>query len=305
MAMEEILDSVRRIVHKWVNTITPVTQNIAIGNTSIIVYNTRRFQPGDEVMLKDANVYETGLSIKSIDSDTEITLDSAILNNWTVAQNTQLVKTINEQFVQAVYLGDPEVIPRFPAVTVNGLSRSSEWMTLESTKERYEIEIGVYVLESTLEAGYRFLMQMTDVIQKGLKQNIVPLVEDYEIVSLTNDISVGDVNISLNVESDIFNYYRQLIIEDEYNTQEVWVDQVYIDNPSGETRVHLADPVCFNLSASDTSVIIPRRFVFNSWPSQIEYGKIHKGSLLKASSIKWFAEEAEIQFFRRWESKLK
>jgi hypothetical protein len=61
----------------------------------------------------------------------------------------------------------------------------------------------------------------------------------------------------------------------------------------------------FDFKASDTSIIIPHRFIFNSWPATIEYGKIHKGELLKASVIRWFAEEEEVQYLRKGEMKLR
>jgi hypothetical protein len=50
---------------------------------------------------------------------------------------------------------------------------------------------------------------------------------------------------------------------------------------------------------------VPTRHVFNSWPSDIQYGSIHKGELLKAAKISWFAEEEEQQFLRDEEPKLR
>ena len=72
MAIEQVLDSVRRIIHKWVDTTSPIKANVDIGDTQISVDNTIRFQVNDEVMLKNGSVYETGLTIKSIDSDTTL-----------------------------------------------------------------------------------------------------------------------------------------------------------------------------------------------------------------------------------------
>ena len=305
MAMEDVLDGVRRIVHKWVDTSSPLISDMAVGDSVIPTRASRRFQVNDQVMLRDASVYETGLIIESIDDDTnKITLDSSVLNNWTVSQNTQLIKTINEQFVQGIYIGDPDVIPRYPAITVNGVSRSSEWLTIESTKERYEIEIGVFIQESTHESGYRFLLNITDVIQKGLKRNIIPLINDYDIIPLVEDISEGDVTITIG-DAEKVQDYKRIMIEDEDNFQENWILNVYASgNPSYGTVVHLADPMCCSYKAGETSIVVPKRFIYNSWPATIEYGKIHKGELLKAAVIRWFAEEEEMQFLRRGEHQL-
>lgn len=300
MAMEEVLDGVRRIVHKWVNTVTRLTANAAVGDTQLTVRSTRRFQIGDEVMLHDATIYETGLSVVQVIDDTTIVLASPILNNWTVGQNSVLQKTINEQFIQGIYIGDPDVIPMYPAITINGISRASEWMTIESTKERYELEISVFVREATHEAGYRFLMALTDTIQLGLKRNIWPLAYDYDVLSLSENIVAGDHNIRLNNRDQLYGW-RRIIIEDETESQENWIDRIYTEDT---VSVHLVDAVCSSFSTANTSIVVPHRFLYNSWPADIDYGKIHKGELLRASVIHWFAEEEESQFLRRTEQQL-
>lgn len=306
MAMEEILDSVRRIVHKWVNTTSRVRENVTRGDLTVCVKNARRFSVGDAVMLKNSTVYETGLVVSEVDNTGGIvTFTTPVLNDWTVAENTVLIKTIYEQFIQGIYIGEPDVIPMFPAITVNGTSRNSQWLTLESTKERYEVEIGVFVKASTHEDGYRFLLNITDEIQMGLKRNIIPLVNDYDIISLTTDITACDTTIRVN-DRDKLDDYRRIIIEDEYESQEHWVNHLYsaAEDPT-ETSIRLNSQVAWDFDKDETSIIIPKRFVFNSWPADIQYGTIHKGELLKASSIKWFAEEEEMQWFRRDEMKLR
>lgn len=305
MATEEILDSVRRIIHKWVNTITPITNSVNAGDREIEVRNSYRFESGDEVVLKDGEIYETNLVIEEILDERNIRLNREVTNNWTVEQNSQLLKTINNNFVRGIYIGDPEVISRYPAITVNGTNRSSEWITLESTKEKYNIEIGIFVKASSHEQGYRFLLKITDIIQKGLKRNIIPLINDYNISSLAENITSGDFTIHLNDVEKVRND-RRIIIEDDYNFQENWVTHIYDHNPSNSDGwVHLYDRMCNSFDKDETSIVVPKRFIFNSWPSDIDYGYVHKGDLLKAAVIKWFAEEEEIQYLRRDEPLLK
>jgi hypothetical protein len=302
MAIEEILDSVRKIIYKWVDTSSRIQTDVTKGDTVISVGYALRFQIGDQVMLKNDTVYETGLVISEIDNiNNLITLTTSVLNNWTVAENTFLVKTIYEQFVQGIYIGEPDVISHFPAITVNGSSRSSEWLTLESTKERYQIDIGVYVKASTHEQGYRFLLTITDIIQQGLKYNIMPLVNAYDLTSLTQDICAGDVTIWVKNRT-LFNKYRRILIENKQDSVEDWITYIYPpdEDPSAEA-CRTMQPIPYNFDKSDTTVIVPHRFVFNSWPDNIEYGTIHKGELLKAAKISWFAEEEQMQWNRRSE----
>ena len=301
MAMLEVLDSVRRIVHKWVNTFTPLSANVTEGDTIISVNNVRRFLPGDEIMIKDNQYYESGLFIQEVDqTNNTITLSSQVLNNWKVSPHTSVIKTIGGQVVQGIYLGDPDVIMRYPAITVHGLSRSSEWMTLDNTKERYEIEIGVFIKDSTHEAGVRFINEITDIIQLGLKRNVIPMIySGAPMTSLTEDFVSGGVNIKV-ADTSAFGQYRRIFMEDPNQYIETWIDRVYDD---GET-VKLKWPLNLDFNASDTVITIPDRFVYNSWPATINYGKIHKGELLKAATINWFAEEMETQYDRRNESRI-
>lgn len=306
MAMEEVLDSVRRIIHKWVNTTTRLLTDVSRGDTVLCVRNARRFTIGDQVMLKNDSVYETGLIVSEIDTINHyVTLTTGILNDWTVAENTVLIKTIYEQFVQGIYIGDPQVIPLYPAITVNGISRNSEWFTLESTKERYQIEINVFVKASTHEQGYRFLLNMADEIQRGLKYNIMPLVNDYDITSLAADVTAGDFDIRITDRS-LVNNYRRIILEDSTESQENWVTYWYTETEDpAQTAIRLKDCVPFDFAVDGTSVIVPKRFIFNSWPKDVQYGTIHKGELLKAAKISWFAEEEEMQMWRRDEARLR
>lgn len=306
MAMEEVLDGVRKIVHKWINTSTRIDLDVTRGDTVLCVRNSRRFSEGDQVMLKNNTFYETGLVVSEIDTVANlITLSTPVLNDWAKSENTVLIKTINEQFVQGIYIGDPEVIPRYPAITVNGSSRSSEWLTLESTKERYQVEVTIYVKASTHESGYRFLMTMTDEIQKGLKYNITPLISDYDITSLTEDIKVGDTTINV-ADRSLFNHYRRIMIEDPFESHENWVTTWFSpeEDPS-QGSLRLKDCVPYAFDKDDTTIVVPKRFIYNSWPDNIEYGTIHKGELLKAAKISWFAEEEEMQFLRRDEPRLR
>lgn len=305
MGMEGVLDGVRRIVHKWVNTTTSFTESVSAGDEVLHVKYTTRFSPGDEVMIKNNTYYETSLYVSDVDDKNKtIKLSNPILNDWNIS-DSMLIKTIYGQFVQGIYIGDRDVISRYPAITVNGIDRNSEWFTLESTKEKFEVEVVIYVQASTQEQGYRFLMNMADTVQLGLKRNIQPLVGDFNITSLSENVSSGDQIMHVN-DREVFNGYRRFVIEDETNTQENWVTRIYSEEEDPtEDIVRVKDSICANYNKDNTSIIVPKRFIYNSWPKSTQYGHIHKGELLKAAKISWFAEEEELQLMRRQEPYLR
>jgi len=301
MAVSEVVDSVRRIVERWVNTYSPLTEDASPGDTVINVDSTIRFQEGDEVMLYNPTRAEYGHVIDEVIDNTRVRLASPVINSlWTVQNAGVLRKTINNMFVHGVYVGDPNVIPRFPAITVNPTGRNSEWLTLESTKERYEIEISTYILDSTHEDGFRFLMNITDTIQLGLKRNIFPLLQDYETTTLLADGEIGDQFLKV-ADSSIFERFSRILIEDKHKYEEHMIDEV-IDSTT--VKIFEGNELCQTFLTADTTVIKANRFVFNSWPTDIDYGKVHQKTLMKASTIRWFAEEEEWQILRRQDTQL-
>lgn len=290
--MEYLIDSVRRIIARWVNTNSPLLSDASPGDIIIEVTTSKRFKAGDEVMLRNPTTGETPLYIKEIVDDTHIQLNSAIRFPWRVSESSILEKTFDQNFVQGIYVGDPDTIPMYPAITVNALNRDSEWLTLDSTKEMYKLSVTVYVKASSQEDTYRFLLNLVNTIQYGLKQNIYPLVAPYEITTPKIDINSGDVFLKVS-DVSIFNTTtkHRILIEDLFKTEEFVVSEI-IDADT----IRVYPSVCNNYLVSDsTKIISVQRFFYNSWPDNIEYGTIFKGTLLKAATISWFAWEEELQ----------
>jgi len=310
--MEAILDCVRQIVKNWTKTQVALTSDASPGNTTLHVVDNHRFIPGDHIILRDSTRFEGGLIVDHLspyNDPTHIYLSPAtpIRFSWTLSQNAVVERTMNDMFVKGIYIGDPEVIPDYPAITVNGTSKASEWFTLGSTKDRYEIEVSVYVLESTHEKGYRFLLQMIDLINRALQRNIFPLAQSYNVTSLQTNVDQCDMFIKANNVS-YFTTNSRIILENAHHSQEdivmaVWPDGTGMDGKGG--TIQLAEGAGEDFLESDTSLIAPQILIFNSWPTTTEYGKIHKRELLKAGVIRWFAETYVHQSTRRLDTHLK
>lgn len=288
--MEYVLDSVRRIISRWVSTKTPLSSNAIPGDTILNVSSTNRFRSGDEIIIRNSSKGETPVYIDEIIDNTNFSITNPVKFFWDSSDNCIVEKTFNQNMVQAIYIGDPDVIPMYPAITVTATSRDSEWLTLDSTKETYKVQISIYVRDSSQEGGYRFLLEMVDTIQKGLKQNFYPLVGPYNTTTLKQDIVKGDTFIKVNNIS-LFSKGCKIYIEDKWNVQEAMVIAI-VDFETLQLDVGS----CYNFSTSDnTQIIKVDRFIYNSWPASIDYGKIFKGTLLKAATIDWFCWEEEIQ----------
>lgn len=294
---EEILEAVRRVVYRWVNTAVPLTEDVTAGATTLKVTSTVRFKPGDEIAIYDPNTQkgETFLYVDEIIDNNTMTLTSPVLatedGGYGPGQDSMVIKTWGGgKFIQGIYLGDPEVIPFYPAITIMGESKDSSWQALGLTREDYKFTISVYVQDDDSEDSYRFLLRVTKAIEHGLKRNIFPLVGNYVTAATTADIAVDDLFIRVGDTSEF--YVDQIIIlENRYRAEELRVKCV-VDDTTLQVYTPIANPY---LTTEDSKIIGINRFIYNSWPKSINYGYKHKGSLLHASQIQWFAWEAEPQ----------
>jgi hypothetical protein len=225
-------------------------------------------------------------------------LSRELNTSWVVTTSPTTCPVIEKlyahKYLQGVYFGDPIGVPKFPAITVNMASVSSEWLTIDSVKETYNVEIGIFVEDSNQEDTVRFLNKMVDIVSYGLKQHIYPLVADYETTSITSDIvqSGAPVYVVNVADSSVFtpNSGQRVLIEDPWKTEELRVTDI-ID----ATTIRLQTPVCYSYTVSSgTTMIATQRFIYNSWPAEIRYGKVYAGTMLKAATVSWFAWEEVI-----------
>lgn len=292
MSMEEVVDSVRRIVARWTATKAPLVSDAPAGSTVINVNTTKRFREGDEVVIRNSQYSETLIYIKSIVDTTHLELSAPTKYNWTVYDNAIVQKTFYQHFMQHIYIGEPENIPRFPAITITPVTRESEWLTIDSTRETYNLKLTIFVKDDNQEDTFRYLLKVTDIIQRGLKNNIFPLVGPYQTASLAADANAGDISIKVS-DTSIFTVpaKHRIIIEDLYKAEENRIESIEDSN-----TLRLTDPLVACYKVQDSAKIINvTRFIYNSWPSSIDYGTIFKGTMLKAATIQWFAWEEEVQ----------
>ena len=297
--MLDVLESVRRIVYRWVNTQSPLLSNANPGDDILTLESTKRLQVGDQIALVqyDAGLHQPRLYIDEILDNNRIRLVDPVRGQkvWTLNDNTVIRKTFDSGFFEGVYIGDPDVIAKFPAVTIMGESRSSEWLTIGSTREDYRLQITVFVKQDSNERSYRSLLKISEAIERGLKNNIFPLIGPFNVANLTADYIQGDTFIKVD-DTSKYKVNQSVVIENLHRSEESAVKCI-VD----ETTLELHIPFMNSYSKDDqTKVIGLTRFIYNSWPANINYGHIHKGSLLHAATIEWFAWEQEIQETGGW-----
>lgn len=200
--MVELLDAIQLTIKKWTSSWSALRTDAAAGDTVLHVFSTVRYREGDEILIRAGQYCELGLTIVRVVDQTHIEISPPLANPWAVANQAGTEKTWNQNLMQSVHIGTPATIPMFPAVCIELKSRDSQWLTLKSTKQKYNVEITVYTLQQQQQQNYRDMMRLTDEIQWGLKNNLYTLARPYTLLSLTEDYSnntnviyVNDVSI--------------------------------------------------------------------------------------------------------------
>ena len=286
--MEEVLDSLRKIINRWVNTEVDLTEDAEVGDVLLKVKTAMRFRDGDEVMLTDGNEFEHPLYVKSVVDETTIELTSSLKFVWPVYKGSKVKKAVAGKLVQSIFLGEPNVIQRFPAIVVVGDNQNSQWTTFESTTETYDVSISSYIEDSTLEDGYRALMRMTKLIEFGLKRNMFPLVGERSHASIIQPIAPGDIYIKVDSTAGMVSE-QLILLESTFRAE-----QVVIKSILDESTIELVQGAYYPYPLiDDPRAIIVTRFLYKCWPKTINYGFVHKDTLLKASKISWSGEEIQ------------
>lgn len=296
--MEAVLNSAKSITQKWLKTETPLTSDVSPGDDTISVLTARRFRRGDQILIRNSMDKGEFHTVADIVDCSTIRLSSSVNWSWD-ASECMVNKTWKKQFLQGIYLGDVVNIPKYPAIVIESQTRSSDWLTIGSTTERYDVKFRIYVDDSWQESGYAWMHRMSDALQEGLKKNFYPLLAPYNIVALTQNAVPGDKFLKVADTSELW-YPARGFIEDPFHFNEISIKRI-VDS----TTVELSEPLCDNyLTDYNPILVFSTRLIYNSWPSNIRYGTVYKGTFLKSAEIDWFVEEQEIQCGRRGEPSL-
>lgn len=293
--MLDIQKAIKKIIEKFIVNKIPLSEAASVGSTTVKVLSTRRFCVGEGVVVYNkpsATVQAQGEvhTITDIVDRNTITIDSALVDSYTLSNSfvEKLIgfETGNQQFLDGVYIGDPAVIPRYPAITIDAKSRSSEWLTLESTSEKYDIDITVYVQAADFEAQYEMMHAYVKAIESSLFRSFYPLVEPYDVTTLATDVGPDDTVIQVSdgdfLTCPVLSW--------------IWIESVDFLRPNRVKRIlssnvfELQFPTGQEFSAGDT-IIRPHRHIYNTLPHSTQYGTVNKDTMLKAAVISYKAQE--------------
>jgi hypothetical protein len=288
--MFELQKAIKKVIERYIVNMTPVTSALSIGDTTIPLESSRRYSCGDLVVVYHKSAMtQKGEgevhTISDIPDNDNIIIDNALISNYPLA-NTYVEKMVGGTFLEAIYLGDPEVIPQYPAITIDAKGKSNSWMTLESVAEEYSIDISVYVEADQFETQYELMHRYTKAIENSLFRSFYPLVQPFDQTTLVEAVEPADRIIRIADEDMLICGNSGWFWLESY-------DYLRANRPIeslGNGIYELTQPVSRHFDVGDL-VIRPRRHFFNTLPAQIQYGTVSKGTTLKSSKISYIAQE--------------
>lgn len=208
-SIEPLVDGMVSLLSKNLVANTPLVRDAHIGDTSIYVSNTLRFDRKDKIVIMDnlsthepdTNVF-TGVEFHTIrdyiHNVSRIILQEPLEKDFLVSDVGRIQKTIKGAILyqKDVLYGDREVIPFDQvAITVEPERLSADWMALRLMSNEYRMSINVYVkfggAPEQEEMAMRICNAYATSIYNLLMHNLhVDLVLD-EVV-LTRDANKGD-----------------------------------------------------------------------------------------------------------------
>ncbi len=281
-----IQKAIRKTISRYVLNERALTVAASEGDVQLSITSSRRFVLGDKIALidlttGDAEILEICVipDTQTIEVDTGLLADYPITDEGTVVRKVLGLESGLEAFIQSIYLGDPEVISHYPAITIDIKSRDSEWFTLESTKERYNIDISIYVEAADYEAQYEAMHRWSNAIEQALFRQMYPLIEPFNSTTLAQAVEPDDILIQVT-DDETFRCTGNWVWFESVDHLRFSRLTAYLGN--GVYR--LGRPVGQSFAVGDL-VITPKRWVFNMVPPTTQYGTVNKGTMLKAAVI--------------------
>jgi len=289
--MLDIQKALKKVIEKFIVNQLALTADVNDGDSTISVASSRRFVVGDTIFIGNpvtgAGEWNT---ICRVPDNLSVTLEDPVGDDYNVQDNIVRklhgIEAASRQSLKGVYLGNPNVIQSFPAITVNARRSSAEPFTLESVTEKFEIEIGVYIMAADYELQYELMQVYAKAIQNALFRTLYPLVEPFGLTTLAEPVVPSDTTIKLVDETILQCNVGWIFLES--------ADALRPNKPinyQGNGVYQLAIAVGKDFAAGD-KVIIPHRHIYNALPRGTEYGAVNsQKGLLEAAIISWSGDE--------------
>ena len=286
--MLQILTAIKTTIERFILQTQALTLPAMKGATSINVESARRFSKGDYIIVESSDDSTSGeIACIADKPDNQTLVLSDPLQASYEATTGRIKKAIGwegcDPTAPTIYLGEPDVIDDFPAITISADSRDFEWLTIGTVSYNYAIDITVFAERKDREAGYKQMLHYVQAIESGLFRTLYPLVEPYHQATISEPIEAGDVTVqTTDVSQSLCGSW-------------VFLESVDALIPNRIRQYHgngiyeLVNPVAIDFD-EDSKLIAPGRHVYSTMPAATDYATANDGTI-HVATIRYHARE--------------
>lgn len=292
--MDQILPALRTLLLEHLANSQPITADVLVGGTVVTVPDTSRFRIGDQISFISVIAGKGEFTvILDIPDDKTVVISPGSTRGWSVAEGTNIVKSVNNEFIKGIFVGDLKVIPSFPSITIASETENEDWFTLRQTSHEYKLRIRVYVLEDNFETTELRLIKIAKQTREILNDHIRPII-DGTTFPITLDMPAGSTVVTVS-DTSLFKVGGIVFVQD--NMPRPSQQESYIKSILSPTALELNIPADFDyLVSRGGRIILVKRLLYDTRPESINYGVINKGgTFCKAADISYFAKEMIIR----------
>jgi hypothetical protein len=320
MDIEGVVDSIIDIIKAELIAKTDLTADATTGDTTISVFNSFHFHPGQEIVFIDYNynveghehyqVFEYSVVKRVIDTKT-IELTTPVISNWLLSDQAFIQKTIAHSplYDQNVLYGDREVIPTDEvAITVEPVNISNEWIYLQGgLSEESRVSIFIYGQSVETEEGMRILNKYTKAVYDLLVGSLHLNINDHQ-APLTGDINLYDTQFCVCDTPENREYFvvtqpgrhrERYMFQDNLTPRCVMYEITDRNISGGEICLTVSCPFLEEISKAEFGMAIRmNRYFYDSRIDSVTFGVTQKSSaVLRAAELSWFGKEVNLQTF--------
>lgn len=191
--MIELIQSIKDVIDEKVVGRRQLKSSVDVGSDTLNVVKAFDFQGCDCIILLENDCSEIH-QIESIIDRTTIKLAEPVQRPFGLS--TTIEKVYNGQRVET-YLGNPPVLPRYPAITIDLISRESESLAIQLMQQTHFLQVSVYVSTESFESSYRLMHDLANMVETMLFRTMFPLVKPFAETTLTADANIWEDTIQV------------------------------------------------------------------------------------------------------------
>jgi hypothetical protein len=270
--MLDLLRAIRRIISRYIVNQRSIVADASPGDSTISVESVHRFNVGDQlaIYMRPEENAATEAEIKYITEIPDVNtlvLDSELTGSY-AANDSAIEKTVAGTFLRGIYLGNPPILPAYPAITIHMMDKDNSPLTLDSTTEDFSVAITIWINSEDYDLQYQLMLYYASQIENSLFRSLYPLVEPYSVAYLADPVEPDDTLIHVAEGSPPLYPPCDAFLE---SPECVKLIRLAEDLGNGVYRLAFVQGKPF---AAGDSVIRPHRAFYMTMPSGIKVADI-------------------------------